>query len=161
MLTVLQKLENMTEICTNPDDELILERLDRETRWVAVLSNSLTVYQDDNRYGESDAAWIRLKNYCQTNKVTIEKLRIQFRTNIQEFTSADGFYFTKGVAGELFNGGQNSYNYFVIGLVKNGEVHKTWYKIPEIISDRTMVQTVAEIKEGPFSSCLILNEDYQ
>lgn len=135
------------------EDEFIYEKFDREARWIATLSNGLIVYQDDDRYGPKDPAWLRLTKYCKDNKLRLNNLRIQFRSNIIDFPEFEGYYYTKG-AGADMNGGRTEH-FFVIGLLNQGILRKTWWKTPEMSPMRTDEETIEEVLISEFAECLI------
>ena len=56
--------------------------LEDKTIWVAVLSNGLTIYQDDERSGKEPVAWKRLKEYCQSESLNIVGMHLKFRSHV-------------------------------------------------------------------------------
>lgn len=139
-------------ICTE-DDEFSLRNFDREARWTCALSNGLTVFQDDNRYGQRDSAWLRLVEYCKENKVKVKKINIQFRSNIKSFENFEGVSLTKGAGGEIFS--ERTDNFIIVNILKNGEVHTAWWKCPEMLEERTYSTSVEEFLAGDFGETLI------
>ena len=120
-------------ICTTEDD-YVKERFEDQPRWVARLSNGLTVYQDDYRPNLTEySAWRRLRQYCKSNSVQISELKLQFRSHVEDVPKGDGYYFARG-AGAWF--GKPTDHFFVVGFVKNDIIYKTWWRIPELLKDR-------------------------
>jgi hypothetical protein len=117
------------QICTIEDD-FVRDK----PRWVAVLSDKTTVYQDDDRPGLAEpSAWIRLKNHCQENLLHIVQFWLQFRSNrvaVGPF-DADGYYFVKSAFGIWGEG--VTYHSFVAGTLIDGEVVGAKWKVPELM----------------------------
>lgn len=70
--------------------------------WYAVLSDGTTVYQDDDRPElEEKNAWLRLKKYCELNKIYVVKVGLKFYSNFAEIDTSDwdGVFFIKSVLG--------------------------------------------------------------
>lgn len=106
-----------------------------KVRWVVDLSNGETIYEDDNREGESPpSAWMRLRDYCKAEGFYIVRMRIQFRTHIVyvgDHRTFDAFYFTKCVDGYMgYNRVVESY---IVGYLQNGEIHTTKWRLPELV----------------------------
>ena len=126
-------------ICTTEDSFL-----EDKTIWIASLSNGQTVFQDDERTGAyPHSAWVRLKDYCEEEDVYINDLKIKFRSHVVPIPRADGYHFMKGV-GCVVGSGQE--DFFIFGTLENGTLKRTWYKIPEIIENKT-----ANIEEDEIS----------
>lgn len=139
----------MNTICT-VDDEFIRDNM----RWVVVLSNGKTVYQDDNRPGlEEPSAWIRLRNYCKSKNVFITEMWLQFRSNriLIEPKNAAGYFFVKSAWGVW--GDDVTYQAYVMGVVVGNEIRTTTWKIPEL----EPVQTDTRPLDSD-SLCLILRD---
>src|SRR5688500_10269504 len=85
-------------IMNNDFVSLVTDEHVPDLRWVAVLSNGETVYQDDDRPGiKPESAWIRLGNYVNNRGLHIVALSFQFRSHVISLPeNADGYYFAKG-----------------------------------------------------------------
>ena len=63
--------------------------------WIAELSNGEMIYQDDGKpdcYPES--AWLRLKEYCEQNNLSIKSISVKNRSIQKQIVSdADSFTF--------------------------------------------------------------------
>ena len=63
--------------------------LEDKTIWVAVLSNGLTVYQDDNRSGKEKVAWKRLGRYCSEKHIDVIGMYLKFRSHVKRRPDGD------------------------------------------------------------------------
>jgi hypothetical protein len=141
------------------EDELIASHVEGHARWVARLSNGLSIYQDDFRQYEqftderNYSTWTRLRDYCLKEKVSVTALKAQFRSNVHWLVeNAEGYYFCKAAMGMF--GNDDTWHYFVVGTVNNGKLITKRFKTPEMISD---VEDEREIRKDDL--CLILRED--
>lgn len=137
------------------EDDVIYNSVEGNTRWIAYLSDGRKVYQDDFREYEFNderrySTWVRLKHFCEKEKIDIVGMLLQFRTNkIALEENADGYYFCKSVLGAF--GMERNIHFFVTGHVKNNKIHIKRWQIPELVIDS---EEVREIKENDL--CLIL-----
>lgn len=118
------------EIVTKVEDDFVKHQM----RWVVVLSNGETVYQDDNRPGlDEPSAWLRLKQYVADNNLNIIEFWLQFRTNrvLVEPRAASGYYFSKSAFGVW---GEESKEGYVAGALVDGRVVGMLWKVPELIA---------------------------
>lgn len=115
-------------ICTKVD-----EFIEDKTQWVATLCDGTVVYKDDEREGqEIQSAWIRLQKFCRENKKSIIDLHLRFRSNIIHVLDrdSDGYFFANKIV-QLIGG--PSFDFFVIGSIKNGKIFTKTFKTPELI----------------------------
>lgn len=120
----------MTQVCT-VDDEYVRDRV----RWVAVLSNGETVYEDDDRPGlDEPSAWKRLKAYCQDQNVCIVQLWLQFRSNRVhvEPDNADGYFLVKSAFGVW--GDAQTFHAYILGSLVDGKIETVKWKVPELVA---------------------------
>jgi len=121
-------------ICTEQDSFL-----DEKTIWIARLSDGNTVFQDDDREGDfHPSAWIRLKDYCDSKGVYIDSLSIRFRDHKVDVPKAEAYHFIKSVGCMV---GFPEEHFFIVSLLKQDKLERTWYKVPEIVEDE-----VSEVK---------------
>lgn len=116
-------------ICTIEDDYVA-----EKPRWVAVLDDGQTVYQDDDRPGaDPPSAWKRLGAHCRENRRRIAEFWLQFRSHriLIEPKNADGYYFVKG-AYRLLDAPTTHHTYVVGALIGDVVKTSTW-QIPELI----------------------------
>lgn len=138
-------------ICTK-EDGYIFELFEFNPRWIVELSNGETVYQDDDRPGETpNSAWIRLGSYVKEKSLRIEKMRLQFRSNIKYVNDkpVDGFFFCKSALGAP---GMNTISYYVAGFLRNGILETKRWQVPELELEETEHRKVEDAGE-----CLIIN----
>lgn len=117
-------------VCT-VDDEFVRDSM----RWVVVLSNGQTVYEDDDRPGlEEPSAWKRLKSYCQEEKVSIVEMWLQFRSNRVQVAprGADGYFLVKSVFGVW--GDRETFHAYMVGTLVDGKIQGSRWKVPELVS---------------------------
>ena len=113
-------------VCFKIDD--YIEDRDRAI-WIAKLSNGETVYQDEDRYGPSDYAWFRLRNYCKSKKIKIDSILIKFRSHTEKIIDNDGegvFFRNKALAG-----------FSNPGVIKDGIIKVDHWMVPELIFEET------------------------
>lgn len=97
--------------------------------------------------------WFDVKEYCEKKSVFIEDLHLQFRTNryIIDVEGCDAVYVVRSVLGAL---GQETKNYLTVGLLKEGELTKHMYVVPELIKEKEYPDTL----DNCFDEALIYNE---
>lgn len=138
-------------ICTK-EDGYILDLFEFHPRWVVELSNREKVYQDDDRPGEEPkSAWIRLKQYVKDNSLTINWMKLQFRSNIKMVNDGpvDGFFFCKSCLGSP---GMQTIQYFVAGTIKNGILETRRWQVPILEIEETEIRNIKDSDE-----CIIMN----
>ena len=117
-------------ICTTEDDFL-----KEKTIWIASLSDGTTVFQDDDRSGANPpSAWLRLKDYCEAEDTYINELKIKFRSHTISIPRSEGYHFIKGIACMV---GFDPEDFFIISVLENSTLKRTWYKVPEIVENKT------------------------
>jgi hypothetical protein len=145
----------MTEWEPGEIDQFVLDRMDSSPFWIATLSNGKEVYQDDNRYGDKDPAWLRVTDYCRRKNLFVKKLVFQFRCTRKEFLG-DNFYFTLG-AGANWSAGVTGATdtFYILGQVHGDQLIKSWWKMPEISLFKTEYEPLEEVLNGDFKDALI------
>lgn len=125
-------------VCKEEDD-YVRDRFESNTRWIAKLSNGERIFQDDYRPGvEPYSAWLRLKDYVEQNKLAIEDLIVQFRSNVIQINheKVDGFFFRNAVLGgfglRASDLSLKTIQYFIVGTIKNGILSTVKYQVPEL-----------------------------
>ena len=117
-------------ICTTED-----AFLEDKPIWIASLSNGQTAFQDDDREGVyHHSAWVRLKDYCEQEGVYINDLKIKFRSHVVPIPKSEGYHFIKGIGCMV---GFDSEEFFIVGTLEDSGLKRTWYKVPEIIENKT------------------------
>lgn len=138
-------------ICTH-EDNFVLDKFEQETRWVADLSNGVRVYQDDNRSGPEDKAWLRLAKHCEDNNLYIDRLHLQFRSHVETIEKADAYSFTKGLGVYV---GNPTWYFYIIGRVKGDKIYKIWYRVPELIVDEIREEELQDMVNSELGKCII------
>lgn len=95
--------------------------------WVrAILNNGTEIYLRD--FYE----WMDLKEYCKVNKLCIDKVGLQYRSNSIEIdtTGTDAVYLVRSI---LATFGENTRNTYTVGKVYGTKVKKTIWITPELI----------------------------
>ena len=131
------------------EDDFVYEK----PRWVAVLSDGTTVYQDDNRPGiEPASAWIRLGSYLKETELKIDRFRLQFRSNVVNLPhKASAYFFCRGA---LKNSSwSETYELFIVGTLSEGIFELRKYKIPELV----IVEEETRSLEKASPLCVIRN----
>jgi len=115
--------------------------------WWVELGNGEKVYQDDGRPNvEPESAWLRLKNYCEENDLSIKAINVKNRS-IQKSVcaEADGYTFCK-VAGALMFGNHTSHS-FLFGRLTDESFSVVKVNLPEFTIDRPEKRDVEQYKE--------------
>jgi|TARA_B100000085_G_scaffold284494_1_gene317744 tRNA-dihydrouridine synthase len=97
--------------------------------------------------------WYNVKEYCNKNSVIVEDLHLQFRSNkcIIDVTDADGIYFVRSVLGAI---GMKTKEYYTAGVLRDGQVHKEMWLIPELIREKEYLDDI----ENCFDEAMIYYE---
>ena len=127
-------------LCTEDCDYL-----EDKSIWVVNLSNSLTVFQDDDRSGKEPVAWKRLWDYCNSELVDIVAMYLQFRSNRKMMPEGDniqGYYFAYGAHKEFDE--HITRMHYVSGYVEEGRLNTEWYRTPELLSTKRKISRTPE-----------------
>jgi hypothetical protein len=122
-------------------------RKDKYKIWIRVtLSNGADVYLPEHK------DWLKLKIYCEENKLGITSVGLQYRSHSVgvDTSDADGVYLVRSLVGVM---GENSRNTITIGKLYGTDVHKTLWITPELIEETKEITNVDEC----FKEALILN----
>ena len=110
---------------------------DSHPMWIAKLSNGETIYQDDGRPEvEPASAWLRLKDYCDQEKIHVKSLLLKNKSNqivAVEDDDNDGIFLTKAAGAFLF--GDETLQFFNVGVIKDGKAYLTKWKMPDMTKD--------------------------
>lgn len=144
-------------VCTQPDDFVLSFSDFGKAMWVAELSNGEHVFQDDDRPGtDPGSAWLRLKEYVESNKLSILGMRLEFRSNVIYMpTNVEGYFFRKALLAAFFS--TKSIHYYVVGTLENGIVKGRYWKVPELLPS---MEKEYDPNDPEVERCLIRNEVY-
>jgi hypothetical protein len=125
-------------LCLEPDSFL-----DEKTIWIAVLSNGLSVYQDDDRPGVTEpCAWKRLGKYVSEDGLDVIGVYIKFRSHTEkaniscENQDSKGVYFSYGIIKSVDDTVDRKY--YTLGFYAGDELKYDWFLVPEIVkTDQT------------------------
>lgn len=116
--------------------------------WVAHLSSGETIYQDDDRPGESEpSSWIRLRSHCQQENYSVVDLHIRFWDHVERVVppNSEGYFFVKKVQATAFSGLTNNTRHsYLVGALKDDKIHLTEWLIPEIVRIGSEIRDVVE-----------------
>lgn len=118
--------------------------------WIKIMTDD-----GEHFFFSNHKEWKSVKDYCIKNSVFVKDFHLQLRSNevivdIHEETEA--LYFVRSVMGVL-NGPTTEY--FTIGQLRNGKMHKEMWLVPELIMDRETVETIDEC----FEEAILYNEE--
>lgn len=137
----------MSNIVSFEPDEWIQDRWESETLWIAYLSDGTSVWMDDERPEmPHHSAWVRLKNYCETNNLYVVKIQLKFRSH-SEFVydeNSEGYCFRHGVLGSM---GNPTRNFFLVGILKNDVVHMYKYSTPELVLEEEEDRDISTLED--------------
>lgn len=111
------------------EDEFIFEQV----HWIAHLSNGEKIFQDDGRPGmDPPQAWLRLKDYCRQQMLSVVNLTLRFRSHFETPLPADapGYYFINKIV--AIQGGP-TIGFYLIGHVEDNQIRLQHWKIPELM----------------------------
>jgi hypothetical protein len=96
--------------------------------------------------------WKSVKEICKTNKLSVVKIGLQYRSHHVDIDTSDtdGVYLVKSVLGMM---GQNSKQTITIGKIYGNIVKKTMWVTPELIEELSMEDNI----EDCFEEAIILN----
>lgn len=116
----------------------------REAHFSAQLDNGEIIFQDDYRaecehntqeVPQEPKAWERLRGYVKQNGIWIKNLWLQNLDNIVKPLpdEADGYYFKKGILGQLFS--DHTRHFYIIGYLdlRTKKVKAYKYGVPELL----------------------------
>lgn len=129
-------------ICTTWD-EFMENRWDGHPMWGCVLTNGLHVYDDDGRYPTSP--WLRLRDYCLSNRLKIESIYLRFRSHYEHLPKAESYCFIKSALGQW--GSTQTIHYYNIGLCNQNQLMMYKYKVPELILDSKELRSIDLYKD--------------
>lgn len=139
----------MINFITTHDKWLEEYRKDKYKVWIrATLSNNTEYYLPDHNH------WIELKYLCDTQKLKVNKLGLQYRSHFVEVdtNNTDGVYLVRSLIGRM---GEQTKQAITIGKVHGGIVQKTMWVTPELIADLSDEDPI----ENCFSEALIIYEN--
>lgn len=119
------------------DQWLVEYRKDKYKIWIKViLSNS------EERYFCEYNDWFSIKQYCQKNSVNVNEIGLQYRSNYLGInaTGCDGVYLVQSLVGVM---GEQSKKTYTVGKIKGDKVEKKVFLTPELIEDRTEIDSVS------------------
>lgn len=122
-------------------DDFILDK--DKPYWSCILSNGETVYQDDERHGPEDRAWLRLKDYCKENNLTVEKVYIRFRSHVELAltNTGDGIFHRRKALGSPLD---KTRYYYLFGVVKGDKIDVAHWRVPEVILEESDERDIEE-----------------
>lgn len=101
----------------------------RRKVWIYVVtSDGQDIFID--KYDE----WLEFQDYIDSNDLQIKKIGLQFKSNVvqHEVEDAEAVYVVRSVKGQL---NSDTLQCYTIGLLKDGEVSKTFYIVPSLTPD--------------------------
>lgn len=134
------------------EDEYSKELYYKGARWIAHLSDSTNVLQDDGRPGHEWSAWKRLRNHVYTNNLTINSIILQFRSNkIKVLEPKEGVFYINAVAACLNS--PETFNYIIFGNIKDDVVHTQKWLVPLMINTEKGIRPLDKCL-----GCVIFND---
>lgn len=99
-------------------------------------------------YYDTFDGWLKLKKHCEEEGVFFEWFTLQYRSHRVDLDiEGEALYFIRSIMGEV---GKDSKNFYTVGLLKNGKVHKKMWLIPELIADKEFVDNIEDCFEEAF-----------
>lgn len=126
-------------------DNYIQDIENHKPHWHAYLTNGEEVFDDDGRLNLYNnplpASWIRLKEYCESKNIGIDRIYLRFRSHYEHIEKADGYMFKRGSLGSP---GMKTRNFFVIGRVVKDKIYVQKWKIPELIVEEEDIRDLKD-----------------
>lgn len=123
-------------VCLDGGDPFLEELADRgRARWVARLSDGSHVYQDDDRPWVATPAWVRLKNYVESNGLWVTALWPEFRDHRFRHALPDdaaGYVCLRSLMA-VFGLDFPAFTFFKLGAVDGDVVRLQTWQTPELI----------------------------
>lgn len=117
-------------------------RTNKDAVWIKCkLSNGEDFYLDNID------GWRNIKRICDDTGVFPRELYLQFRSHEVSINlmDAEAVYMSKSAKGVF--GGETT-DFYVTGVLKSdGKVHKEWWQIPELVIERSVVDTIDQCFE--------------
>jgi hypothetical protein len=124
---------------------------ERNHTWVKVRLSDDKLYHF--RLGK---LWTHIKSICEKRSLSVETIELQFKSHVENIYSrsqdAEAVYLVRTVMGQM---GAASREYYTLGELKDGIVHKSMWLIPEIMVDKTYEDEL----ENCFEEAMIYNHD--
>jgi len=96
----------------------------------------IVIETSDNNvvYLEQYDQWLTFKNYCSENKLNINSVGLQYKSNLvsTDTKNADAVYVIRSVKGQM---GGVSRDCYTIGIINGNKAKKTMWLTPELIED--------------------------
>jgi len=121
------------------NDWLTNYRTNKNAVWIKCrMCTGEWVYMDDLSEG-----WLDLVRRCNTEKIYIKRLSLQFRSHEVELNiqDADGIYLMKSVIGNM---GGESYDCLTFGRVEGVVMKKQMWSIPDLLLNKSITDSVSE-----------------
>lgn len=85
--------------------------------------------------------WTELKEECEGRGVFVKDLRLQFRSHEVkvDVDDSEAIYLVRSIL-SMVGGGDK--HYYVVGVLKDGDVHKKKYIIPELVLDSEYTESI-------------------
>jgi hypothetical protein len=114
----------------------------------------IVIETSDNNivYLEKYDQWLTFKNYCSENKLNINSVGLQYKSNLvsTDTKNADAVYVIRSVKGQM---GGTSRDCYTIGIINGDKAKKTMWLTPELIEDSSYEDDL----ENCFTEALIYN----
>lgn len=132
--------ENLVENKVSFDVDSFIKNKDKAF-YALLLEDGRTIFQDDGRYNTVDPAWLRIKEFLETNRIRVKSVKIHFRSNsatvLEVPEDYDGIYFCnraqQDLSGFEYAGEQITQFFMRFGLLKDNKVYYTDYRVPELL----------------------------
>ena len=108
----------------------------RKSIWIyAKLNNDQDVYLSQYEY------WQDLKNLIKDKNYKVVEIGLKYKSNLitVDATNSDGVYVVRSVKGEF---GGSTKQCYTIGIVRDNNVHKTMWLVPELIEESSFIDDV-------------------
>lgn len=129
------------------DKWLASYRTNKSATWLKIkLTDGQLYFTTDHK------DWLKVKEHCDKNSVFLSEMELQFRSHcvIMDIGESDAIYFVPSVMGMV--GGETK-QYYTVGLLKDGLMHKKMWKVPELIMERETTEDI----EHCFTEAIIYN----
>lgn len=130
----------MDGLCFEEND-ITRDYAEGNPRWIVKLNNGQNVYSFDHHEVKTESSWVKLKKYCEENKLYIVDMKIHFRSNIVSLPeNQNGYFFRRGILASLLS--EYSQHFMYVGYLDREQIVVKKYQVPAMLLDDTELRTV-------------------
>lgn len=132
----------------NNEEWLKKYRTNKSAIWLKVRLSDGQEFFFDTHHG-----WKGVKAICDTKKIFLTEFHLQFRSHevTIDVEDVEGVYFVRSILGQV---GADSKHYYTVGVLKDKQMYKKMWLIPELVPEKEYIDDLSEC----FEEAIIYNE---